>query len=829
MAAIKITSFAGKAPVRASELLPDTAAQIAKNCKLVSGNLVPYKDKSTAGLTGYNATVRSLYALRNPDDSLAFLAWPQIVNIATPTVITNPQEQRYFFSDSQGPPRVSDYSLSVNPLLPAPYPIDSYLLGLPIPTARLTTAPSAIPVASLSTIARTANTVTIVTASAHGFSTGTFIKITGIPDLLGTYSQTTTTVTVTLTAHGLTNGDLVPLELVSTGAGTPVSGTYAVTVTGANTFDVTVPNSATDSGTVVISRASFLADGVRITVVNSTTFTFFSPGSFSYASTSITGATATISGADGIRFYNYTWTSDLGEESIPAQPSLETLAREGQSVVVSNIPTAPPTGDYNVRGVRLYRTVAGTTTSDFFRLQTLWFPTEITGGGRISNVSTVQTKDKHMLQVGDRFQISGIVADASFNITNGVVSAVVNDRTFRYNQVGSDVVGFLEAPGNGELYYDAAQNTDRTAVYWTSSSFTDDYDASILFTALPSDRYAAPPVNLKGLVAISNGILAGFVENRVYFSEPSAPHAWPVEYEITLESKIVALSSLGGSLLVLTEGYPYLISGSKPAVMDDRRIDSLFPCVAATSVVAANSGVMYASHDGIIQIRVDQGPIVLTKALYDADVWNDEFDPSTIVAAYYNESYVAAHSTGAFVFEPGEQGGTFITHDEAFTSLWYDAREDELYFTKANGATVYRWDDPTRNPLPMEWKSKTFLLEDYVNFGAARVKADYVQLQNIADPAALQDDNNVISLMDDDSIVELADDTLPPTPPALDSTVTFKMWVNKQLVFTRTVTDDLPFRLPTGYRSDTFEFSVETRLRVRSIHVAETVSGLKAI
>jgi hypothetical protein len=182
-----------------------------------------------------------------------------------------------------------------------------------------------------------------------------------------------------------------------------------------------------------------------------------------------------------------------------------------------------------------------------------------------------------------------------------------------------------------------------------------------------------------------------------------------------------------------------------------------------------------------------------------------------------------------FVFEPNEQGGTFITHDEAFTSVWYDAREDTVYFTKANDATVYRWDDPAQNPLTMEWKSKTFLLEDYVNFGAARIRADYVQLQNNPASAALLDDNNYTSLMDDDGIIELADDTLPPPPPALDSTITFRMWVNKQLTFTHAVTNDQPFRLPTGYRSDTFEFGVETKLRLRAIHVAETVSGLKAV
>ena len=141
------------------------------------------------------------------------------------------------------------------------------------------------------------------------------------------------------------------------------------------------------------------------------------------------------------------------------------------------------------------------------------------------------------------------------------------------------------------------------------------------------------------------------------------------------------------------------------------------------------------------------------------------------------------------MFEPNEQGGTFVTHDELFTALWYNSRDDELYFTKANDATVYLWDDPAQNPLPMEWKSKTFLLEDYVNFGAARIKADFT----------------------------------------VGTSVTFKLWVNKQLVFTHTVTNDLPFRLPTGYRADTFEFGVETNIRLRAIHVAETVSGLKAV
>jgi hypothetical protein len=810
MSAIKITNFLGKAPVRASELLPDTAAQIAKNCKLVSGNLVPYYDKSIAGSTGYNITVRSLYALRNPDDSLAFLAWPQIVDIATPTVVTNPQEQKYFFTDNQGPPRYSDYANSVNLLLPQPYPLNTFLLGVPIPAPVPTATAGVVPVLTVASIARAANIVTVTVVPPQSFNVGAFVKITGIPDLSGTYSQVTTAVTISITNHGLTTGALIPLDFVSTSGGGPISGSYVIAVTDANTFTVVFPFSGTDSGIVTVSRASFLVDGVRISAITSTTFSFFSPG-FDYTTTTVTGATATLASQEGLRFYTYTWVSDAAEEGIPAPPSLSVLAREGQLVQVGNLPTAPPSGGYNVRGIRLYRTLAGTTQSEFYRLQTLQFPTDVAGGSRTNNVSTIGTVDKHMLRVGDRFLLSGIVANPSFDIVGGVVTSVINDKTFTYNQIGSDVPGFFEAPGNGRLFYDVAQNLSRPAVYWTGSTFDDDYDSSLLFTLLPSERYALPPTNLKGLVAINNGILAGFANNAVYFSEPGSPHAWPVEYQVILESPIVALSPLGGSLLVLTEGYPYLITGSKPAVMDSKRIEALYPCVSARSVVAADAGVMYASHDGIIQIRLDRGPLVATKALYDADVWNAEFDPKTIVAAYYDDAYIASHSTGSFSFEPAEGGGTFVDFDEAFTSVWLDSRDDNLYFTKAADSNVYLWDNPAQSPLTLEWKSKTFITSEYVNFGAARVKADYISstITTRSGSVVVTRTNNIVV--------------------ARERTITFKMWVDKQLVFTRTITDDQPFRLPTGYRSDTFEFSVESNLRIRSIHVAQTVLGLRKI
>lgn len=785
MVGIKITNFTGRAPKRASELLADNAAQVATNCKLYSGDLIPYRASGGAGDTGRSGTIRGLYALRNPStNALVWMSWLNEVDIATPSVILNTAEQAFYYT-GDGSPKVSYYDLATSSAT-APYPNASYSLGLPLPDTKLTATPQAVSSSTVSTVARADNKVTVVTTAAHGLSSGAPVTITGITDLIGTYSQSGTTLTVTLTGHGITNGETVPLSLSSSSTGAPASGSYSITVTGANTFTATMPNSATDSGVVTVSRRDFNATSLPVTVVNATTFTFLAPG-FTYATAAVSGASVVLSGTDTLRYYVYTWVSDKREESINSEPSADVLCREGQLVTVSNIPTTKPAGNYNVRGVRLYRTLTGEKSAEFFRLQTLWFPTKITSVARAENIATITTRDRHMLIVGDRVQLSGITSDSSFNTAGATVRGVIDDYTFTFTQAGANVGPLLEIAGT--LSYDVAQTKDSTAVYWTTSTFTDNYDSRLMFTTLQSGDYSKPPVTLKGLTAINNAILVGFVENTLYFSEPGKPHAWPVRYVTTLEHKIVGLAAISGSLLVLTEAYPYLLSGTNPAVMDSRRIDVNYPCVSSRSIVNTNVGVMYATHDGIVIFSIGSGPLLATKALYNSETFATDLDASTIVAAYYDDQYIASHSTGSFVLELTPEGAVFLDCDETFSATWYDTLTNKLYFTRPNDNDVYLWDDPDESPLTMEWKSKTFKFPDYVNLGAARVVADYTE----------------------------------------SSSMVFKLWVDKQLKMTRTIVDDKPFRLPTGYRTDTVEIGIEGNTRVRALHVAETVTGLKQI
>ena len=66
MPARKITKFIGIAPKISPELLPDQAAQAAVNCKLHSGDLIPYRSPSDISSVGRSGDIKTIYPLIDP-------------------------------------------------------------------------------------------------------------------------------------------------------------------------------------------------------------------------------------------------------------------------------------------------------------------------------------------------------------------------------------------------------------------------------------------------------------------------------------------------------------------------------------------------------------------------------------------------------------------------------------------------------------------------------------------------------------------------------------------------------------------------------------------
>jgi hypothetical protein len=811
MAGVKITTFLGKAPKISPELLLNTAAQIAENCKLYSGDLIPYPQPVIVANTGRTGTLKTLYALRNPNniDDLKWLSWTTDVDIAVAS--SNLQDEQRFYYTGDGGPRISNYNLATTGA--APFPVSYYDLGLPVPpdATVLTTVAATFTTKTTASFARDAGSITtIVTGAAHGLRTGNSITVSGFTFRTGTYNQAgTTTVTVTINAHGLANGASVTLDFTS---GAAVDGTFTITNIAVNTFDIVVAAVATTSGDVRWDIRNFNATNVECTVVNTTTFTYFSPGP-QVTTTASTDGKVDLGGLTQARSYVFTWFTPWDEESIASKPSANLFIKEGIIVTVSAIPTVKPTGDNFVRGVRLYRTLPSVSGTEYFLLSTLWFPTGLSSVQRTANVSQVTLLEPHNLGIDDRFKISGCT-NATFDITGGIVTDVIDDYTFEYAQVAADVT--LTVVGAGTMFHDVSENPPTSSArYWGDGgvfNFTDDFDSRTLLDILASDEYDAPPENLQGLTNTKNNILVGFVGNTLYFTEPNLPHAWPSKYATPVGYDIVALASIAGSLLVLTTGYPYIVSTSDPASgVSVDRIDALYPCRSAKSAVTMGYGIVWSTNDGLAVYSPNSGSVIVTKTLYNNDTWTVDVDPSTVVAEYYGENYFASHSQGSFVFEQeAKAGGFFVDTESVFSASWFDVQTGRLYITTGTLGDVYEWDDLTQPALTMEWKSKVIITKNMINLGAARVVADYSTVTNTWDAeTALW--NSVLTNWN------TADE------------ITFRLWANKQLILTTVVNDANGFRLPTGYRTDTFEVGVEGNVRVRAIHLAETMLGLREV
>ncbi|MCW2275146.1 hypothetical protein GJ654_10450 [Rhodoblastus acidophilus] len=303
------------------------------------------------------------------------------------------------------------------------------------------------------------------------------------------------------------------------------------------------------------------------------------------------------------------------------------------------------------------------------------------------------------------------------------------------------ITGFI-APPTGRainryrLYRSQTSATGATEFYFIDeqllpvpSTYVDTVEGNPIQEIVPSLSYNPPPDTLQGIIALPNGIMAAFDGKKVYFSEPYIPHAWPEKYVLTTNYNIVALGVFGQSIAVLTEGNPYVITGTTPDAMIMERLEVNYPCVAKRSVVDLGYSVAYASTDGLVVIS-GQGAQLVSRKLINRDDWV-KMAPASFICSQYDGRYMVNYD---YVDHDGnEQKGLlsldlsgeqpFISRLDLFSDFMFFEIGAGLLYLKS-GQTVTIFDAPLQPFMQMTWRSKTFAHTGGINYGAILVDAE---------------------------------------------------------------------------------------------------------
>jgi hypothetical protein len=347
----------------------------------------------------------------------------------------------------------------------------------------------------------------------------------------------------------------------------------------------------------------------------------------------------------------------------------------------------------------LTATVSGAGTGDIF--DRVYVYTWVSGFGEESEPSAASTSVQW--QNGQTVTLSGFDA----------VPAGRNITTQRIYRSQTSLSGT-------DLYFIA----ERAA---TNANFIDNVSQSNQNEPLPSLNWNAPIDTLTGLISLPNGMMAAFSGKQLWFCEPWRPHAWPESYALTMDYNIVALGAYGTTIVVATDGQPYIVSGASPDTMSQQKLELNLPCINARGLVDLGYAIAYPSNDGLV-VASSSGANVVTDQLMTRDDWI-KTAPDRFVSGQFFGLYFASYE---YVDPQGNaQSGSFIidlTGQEAFLkrtnykadATWYDISGGNLYL--CIGQDIYEWDALDSENDILNWKSKQYVIPRPTNFGVILIE-----------------------------------------------------------------------------------------------------------
>lgn len=728
MVARAATSFRGEVPLLTPRALPENASKEAINARLYTGDLTAFKQfLMTQGLAN-SGPVKTIYFLANQ----YWLSWNEQVDVAR-GIIPGDTTFRTYLTGLDAP-RFTNLDLATgtpNGTAPQPWPNATRLLGVPPPDSPPSTVTSIDP--------------TPTTFSVDVFDAG--------DDLATNWT----------TSGVLSGTNFASRVFQSAGTGHPAP-SYCIQIEnngGAPAYayrDVGLAGSS-----VALMSTDFMIDpaqgGDGIVVEMGLAL-------------SSTGAGARV----GV-------FSDIGS---PVLAILNGSAWDTQSVLsLIALPVGLARGTwYTLTAQRSVNadnsvTIIAAVYNGSAQLATLTATNVFTDGNFCALLGLTGDDEKDTFYDNILMRGGGSLNNTITNIATNYLYTFVNDlgeesapslpspTILRPDGVGVTVTSPTNVPtgvdGNyfitKKRIYRAATGSSGTAYRFVAeiplsqSQYLDTLTDAELGEVLQSDNWALPPADLRGILALPNGVMVGFRRNQLCFSAQNQPHAWPVEFRLNTDTDIVGIGNIDTTVVIGTQSFVYVASGNDPAAYSMNKFE--VPHAASSKLSFAyitGLGVVFSGPDGLMVCAGIGQLRNLTKGVFTLRQWR-ALDPTSIISVAHDDVYFmywhSGSNQGCYAVDLRADGfgvvemsfhasAAFVSPitDKMFLVLDMDNEPDDALLPippstphYIDGLTIYEFEGHPTAFMTFSWETKLWLCNYPSYYPIAIVRAeDYTNL-----------------------------------------------------------------------------------------------------
>jgi hypothetical protein len=703
-----VNAFRGEVPLLPPRALPDNAAQEAVNARLYTGDLTAFKQFSTTHGLANPGTVRTIALLKD-----WWMSWESDVDVARGVVPGDTTYRTYLTGLDK--PRFTNLDLATgapNGSAPEPYPFETRLLGVPPPDSPPTTVTSA-----------GANPDVDTTDNGSQFSSWTASGLVQVPGVMSSSATTN----------------------ASVGNPAPSYELFAANNVSAPAFlyrDFGVGNSA-----AVDFESQVAFDGNGAVLGCAWTIATTSSGAGCVVSVGYTqGAAAGPFLSIGTKS---SWSdpgSWLVQEPIPLLNSNHTvwyqmsitLVRnaDGTSTVTAtfggSIGTATLTSNFAIGGYCGFNIFMGFPPP---AIAAYLDNIEVKGSGAFADTATTTATNYVYTFVNDFSEESAPSLPSPTILRPDGVSVTITTPTSEPTGIDGDY------HITTKRIYRAATGSTGTAYRFVAeiplsqADYVDTLTDAELGEVLSSDNWALPPDDLEGILALPNGVMAGFRRNQLCFSVQNRPHAWPVEYRLNTDTDIVGIGNIDTTVVIGTKSFLYTASGNDPAAYSMSKFEVPYAASSKRSFAYVTGlGVVFSGPDGLMASAGPGQPRNLTQSVFTRRQWQ-ALDPTSIRSVSHNDIYFmfweSASSRGCYAVDLRSAGFGIVQMAFHASAAYVDPIEDKMYLVLdyvnepddealpepaspppyVDGRTIYEFEGSPDTYMNYRWRSKLYLME----------------------------------------------------------------------------------------------------------------------